>query len=589
MIWKILEIYRRRTLARDLALRLAATMTIIIVLLGTAYFVVSVGQAQRNLSQEASRLVEELADVLSIPAWNLDRASIEQIAMAYQQAESVAAVRVLDEAGRVMYESPTEEEGLIVEARPVVYEEQQIGQVEVMVSTQQVLALRRNITLLMLGIVVTIVSTVVLATGILLQRYLNVPLADLTRGIENIAGGSYDQHLPPVKQADIDAIIDKVNEMARQIAERDRNLEQQVADRTRDLERRTLQLQAASEVSQAAASILSTEELTGQVVELIRERFGLYYVGLFRLDPSGRWGVLQAGTGEAGKAMLARGHRLEVGASSMIGWSIANVQARVAQVAEEDAVRLATPELPETRSEAALPLRSRGQVLGALTVQSTKPGAFDKATLTVLQTLADQVALSIDNAQLFQQTQESLDAARQAYGELSREAWMELLRGHPDLGFLRNELGTSPTSDLWRPEMENAMQTGKTALGGDGETSLAIPIKVSDHVIGVLDAKRPAGAGAWSPDEIDLLEALGAQLSMALESARLYRDTQRRAVRERLVGEVTARMRETLDMDAVLQTAVQEMRQALGLHDVTIRLEGPNDPEQPRYDKGGRP
>ena len=589
MIWKILEIYRRRTLARDLALRLAATMTIIIVLLGTAYFVVSVGQAQRNLSQEAIRLVEELADVLSIPAWNLDRASIEQIAMAYQQAESVAAVRVLDEAGRVMYESPTEEEGLIVETRPVVYEEQQIGQVEVMVSTQQVLALRRNITLLMLGIVVTIVSTVVLATGILLQRYLNVPLTNLTQGIENIAGGSYDQHLPPVKQADIDAIIEKVNEMARQIAERDRNLEQQVADRTRDLERRTLQLQAASEVSQAAASILSSEELTGQVVELIRERFGLYYVGLFRLDPSGRWGVLQAGTGEAGKAMLARGHRLEVGAGSMIGWSIANVQARVAQVAEEDAVRLATPELPETRSEAALPLRSRGQVLGALTVQSTKPGAFDKATLTVLQTLADQVALAIDNAQLFQQTQESLDAARQAYGELSQEAWIELLRGHPDLGFLRNELGTSPTSDLWRPEMESAMQTGQTTLGGDGETSLAIPIKVSDHVIGVLDAKRPVGAGAWSPDEIDLLEALSAQLSMALESARLYRDTQRRAVRERLVGEATARMRETLDMDAVLQTAVQEMRQALGLHDVTIRLEGPNGPEQPRYDKGGRP
>ena len=160
----------------------------------------------------------------------------------------------------------------------------------------------------------------------------------------------------------------------------------------------------------------------------------------------------------------------------MIGWIIANDQARVAQVEEKDALRLATPELPETRSEAALPLRSRDQVLGALTVQSTMPGAFDGATVTVLQTVADQVALAIDNAQLFQQTQKSLDAARRAYSELSRDAWMELLRGHPELGFLRNELGTSLVSDLWRPEMESATQSGKAALGGDGATSLAIPI-----------------------------------------------------------------------------------------------------------------
>ena len=116
---------------------------------------------------------------------------------------------------------------------------------------------------------------------------------------------------------------------------------------------------------------------------MIRERFGLYYVGLFELDPGGEWAILRAGTGEAGSAMLARGHRIRV-AEGMIGWSVEHGQSRVALAADEDAVRLATAELPETRSEAALPLRSRGRVRGALTVQHRQPGAFDPDTLAVL-------------------------------------------------------------------------------------------------------------------------------------------------------------------------------------------------------------
>jgi len=562
---EILEIYRRRTLARDLALRVAVTTTIIIVLLGAAYFVVSVTQAERDLSRQATRRVEELADVLSLPVWNLDRGSIEQIARAYQQTESVAALRVLDDAGRVMYESSTEEEEPIVETRPVMYNKQQIGLVEIMVSTQQIRTLRSNILLLMVAIVAAVAATVVLATGILLQRFLNVPLTGLTQGIEKIAGGNYDQHLPPVKQADMNAIIEKVNVMAGQIAERDRNLEQQVADRTRDLERRTLQLQAAAEVSQAAASILAAEELTSQVVELIRERFGLYYVGLFRVDPAGEWANLQAGTGEAGRAMLARGHQLKVGEGSMIGWSIANVQARVAQVAEKDAVRLATPELPETRSEAALPLRSRGQVLGALTVQSTRTEAFDEATLTVLQTLADQVALAISNAQLFQQAQASLEAERRAYGELSRQAWREMLRTKPELSILRDKHGLSPARGGTMPAVAPEATQG-------GAANLVTPIQVRGQVIGAIDAYKRDGTGAWTPQQIEVIEALAEQLGNALESARLYQETQRRAVRERLIGDVATRMRETLDMETVMQTTVREVREALDLAEVELRM-----------------
>jgi GAF domain-containing protein len=340
---------------------------------------------------------------------------------------------------------------------------------------------------------------------------------------------------------------------------------------THELEKRSTQLEASAEVGRAATSILEIDRLIQQVVELIRERFGLYYVGLFLTDEAGEWAVLRAGTGEPGQAMLSRGHRIKVG-EGMVGWSVAHAQARVALEATEDAVRLATAELPDTRSEAALPLHSRGQVLGALTVQSTQLGAFDQDTMVALQIMADQVAVALDNARLFAEAHEALEAERRAYSDLSREAWAELLKVRPNLGFLKSKRLLSPAGDVWRPDMGTAMQTGQTILGEDGATSLTTPIKARGQVIGVIGARKPDDAGAWTQDEIALLETLAEQLSVALESARLYQDTQRRAVRERLTGEVTARMRETFDVETVLKTAAQEVRQALGLPEVVVRL-----------------
>ncbi len=170
------------------------------------------------------------------------------------------------------------------------------------------------------------------------------------------------------------------------------------------LDRRALQLQAAAEVSRATGSILDPDELIQQVVELTRERFGLYYVGLYLLDQADktrRWAVLRAGTGEAGRQMVARGRRIEVGGNSMVGWCIAHRQYRLVEdVSAEDAL-LKNPLLPGTRSKLALPLISRGQAIGAMTFQSAHPAAFAEEDITTLQTMADQLANAIENARLF--------------------------------------------------------------------------------------------------------------------------------------------------------------------------------------------
>ena len=121
--------------------------------------------------------------------------------------------------------------------------------------------------------------------------------------------------------------------------------------------------------------------------------------------------------------------------------------------------------------------------------------------------------------------------------------------------------------------MVRAMQARQSVLlNSNQEPVLAVPVRVRDEVVGALSFRKGGDDATWSADEVELLEELTDQLGVALESARLYQDTQRRAARERLSGEVAARVRETLDIDNVLQTAVREMRGILNLEEVEIRI-----------------
>jgi GAF domain-containing protein/HAMP domain-containing protein len=406
--------------------------------------------------------------------------------------------------------------------------------------------------------------------GVAVARRLAVPLLTLTETATRIAGGEIDLQAAMEGPTQVIDLARAFNSMTAQLRELIGSLEQRVAERTRNLE-------ASAQVARAATSILEIDRLIRGIVELIRERLGLHYVGLFLTDEAGEWAVLRAGTGGAGRAMLARGHRIRLG-EGMVGWSIAHAQARVAREVGADAVRLATAELPDTRSEAALALRSRGQVLGALTVQSDRPGAFDEQTIAVLQTMADQVAAAIDNARLFAETQAALEAERRAYGELSAQAWGELLRTRTDWGYRYASRVVAPVEGDWSPEMRRAEQTGRSVQAltdagtEDGGPALAIPIRVRGQVIGVLRFRKGRGSETWTAEEVALLETMVAQLDVALESARLYHDSQRREIRERIVGQFTARVRQTLDLETVLETAVQEVQQSLDLPEVMIRL-----------------
>jgi GAF domain-containing protein/HAMP domain-containing protein len=442
------------------------------------------------------------------------------------------------------------------------------------------------------GIVVAIGTVMLLPLALLTIRQAFLPIRTLTDTATAIAGGDLERVAPVESEDEIGTLARSFNSMTEQLRDLIGSLEQQVIDRTRDLQQRSASLQAMAGVSHAAAAILDPEQLMQQAVDLIRERFGLYYVGLFQVDEAGEWAVLRAGTGKAGQAMLERGHRIKVG-EGMIGWSVAYGQPRVALVVDEavtDHLRLASPELPDTRSEAALPLRSRGQVLGALSVQHAEPEAFDPDTMAVLQMMADQVAVALDNARLFAESQTALEAAQRAYGQVSRQAWLGLLHSRAAWGYryAQHKIAPAPAESDWQPEMIEAGQTGQTVLrgrteqqhfaatqatlSGAEEAAVAIPLQVREQVVGVLDFRKGKAGETWTPEEIELLESFAAQLGLALDSARLYQDTQRAAAEEQVTSEITARMRETLDVDTVLRTAIREMGAALGIPKVEVRM-----------------
>ena len=384
-------------------------------------------------------------------------------------------------------------------------------------------------------------------------------------------------------------LVQQVAQALQRLRELNETLEQRVAERTRDLERRTRTLEATATVAREATALLGDpQQLLTQVVNLISGQFGFYHTGIFLLDAAGEWATLQAASSEGGLGLLARGHRLRVGEEGIVGYVTGRGEPRIALDVGKEAVFFDNPDLPDTRSEMALPLRARGKILGALDVQSLEAAAFSNEDVAVLQTLADQVAMAINSARLFQQVQQSLEAERRAYSELSREAWRELVRTQSDLGFVRDEEGTRRVST---PARQGDGETTEQDDVGPGVLTVAMPIKVRGQVIGVIDAHKALTPGpspkvgrggetrsggaeerGWTAEQTTLLEALADQLGAALESARLYRDAQRLATRERLTREITDKMRRDRSVEGIVQTAVDELFNVLGVSRTFVRL-----------------
>ena len=488
---------------------------------------------------------------------------------------------------------------------------------------------------------------------------------------------------------------------------------------------RTAQLRTAAEVGRVANSILDTQQLMNEVVNLITARFGFYYAAVFTLDQSGSYVILREATGEAGRILKERGHRLRVGRDSMVGYAVMKREPRVALNAGDDAVRFANPLLPDTQSEIALPLLAADQVLGALDVQSTQLNAFDESAIATLQNVAAQIAIALQNAESYQRLQEALSYTTNQY-ELSRtivtastaqEAYQSLgqvfamLSGIDRIAMLRitdrdvtgqpreyelviswdvlggaqydtgqryalaeapfanlvtedevivirdaqdprlplgtrqqlaqagahavmlvpvviqdrfegfisavaeqphdfrdsevrlvksaaEQLGVVLTNLHLATEMQTTLERvallnrrlSSEAWSGylgsrehwlveSGHASpaaatsgLRVPISVRGETIGVFSIADADTERQWQEDEQTMLQTIAAEVALAIENARLIEQTQRTAQREKDIASAADKIHRSIDLDAILQTAVEEVMRIAGTSEVAIQL-----------------
>jgi GAF domain-containing protein len=355
------------------------------------------------------------------------------------------------------------------------------------------------------------------------------------------------------------------------LAERSK-LEERVAERTSSLDKRSALLKAVADVGRSITSFRNLSELLQQATFLIAENFGYYHVGIFLVDERKEYAVLIATNSEGGKRMLERQHRLKIGETGIVGYVTANSKARIALDVGMDAEYFNNPDLPLTRSEVALPLVVGGQMLGALDVQSVEPQAFTEEDSSTLQILAEQLAIAIQNANLFDQTEKALETARLTYGEISRESWSKILRNQPRIGFIATTPATIQThSEKMEPTLARAFESGNLILGDD-KLTISLPIKIRGQAIGAIRLKKTEISEAWTQEETNLAMTLSDQISGALESARIYRDSQKRGARESLVSDISARISAVSNTESIVRETVQELGQALGNTSVTFQL-----------------
>jgi GAF domain-containing protein/HAMP domain-containing protein len=416
-------------------------------------------------------------------------------------------------------------------------------QQEVELSTTSLLLTRILPASLAMLVIVVIISLM------MTQRLVN-PIHSLVSAAEKLKSGQWDVEIPATGAMEIGALAEAFSEMSTQLYTMVRELEDRVLARTRDLERRLVQIRTAAEITRSISTVLDPNELLQQVVELLKDRFNLYYVGIFILDRYGEYAELRAGSGEAGVTMIEAGHKLAAGGSSMIGWSIVNRQARIALDVGQEAVRFNNPHLPLTRSELALPLISSDRVVGAVTVQSSEPAAFDQDDITVLQGIADSIASALENAHLFHQVQENLDEIKGLHQQYLVKAWGEASQLESDLAY---------TYEGEHFEFEST------------EGPIELPVTLRDQVIGEIELE--GARTKLSPDDLLFVEAITTEAAIALENVRLLGETKRRAERERLVSDVASRIRASTEVETILQTALLESSRILRASSGIIQLE----------------
>ncbi len=458
--------------------------------------------------------------------------------------------------------------------------------------------LTRNILFLAI-LIVAVAAGVAIGVAYLLAR----PILRLTAVARQISAGDLAARAQIDSGDEIGSLAATFNTMADQLRETIDSLEDRVAERTQ-------QLETVVKVSQRLAGILDLSDLLRQVVVTTKETFHYYHVHIYLLDQDRQSLTIAEGYGEAGAEMKRQGHAISLDAArSLVARSAREGRILTVENVREDPNWLPNVLLPETRSEMAVPVLLDQEVVGVLDVQSEHIGGLTLEDEATLQILANQIAVAVRNARLFSETQEALYQAQKLQRLYTGQAWQKLSSVRRTTNYEVRQPSLPPLSKEDLPEAVAAIEQGQTVdmrwpgtittngkgleseqppaittgASSDSETDLALspvkaqaalatPLKLRGQVIGVLGLQTDNPERQWTREEVALIEAVSEQMSLALENARLFEETSRRAGREKVIADMTRQVWASGDLERVMRTAVEQLGVTLDASKVVIRL-----------------
>jgi putative methionine-R-sulfoxide reductase with GAF domain len=239
--------------------------------------------------------------------------------------------------------------------------------------------------------------------GFLLARLIAAPVVALSAVATQVADGNLAVEAKVAGAAEVAQVATAFNAMTSRLRELIEGLEQRVADRTKALA-------TSAEVSRRLTAILDPHQLANEVVKEVQSAFDYYYAQIYLLDETGENLVIAGGTGEAGSTMLARGHSVPKGRGLVGRAADTNASVLVPDVSQEENW-LPNELLPDTKSEASVPISVGDQVLGILDVQHDRVNGLTEEDVTLLESLAGQVAISLRNARSYEQSRTQAELA----------------------------------------------------------------------------------------------------------------------------------------------------------------------------------
>jgi GAF domain-containing protein/HAMP domain-containing protein len=449
-----------------------------------------------------------------------------------------------------------------------------LAEIEEQEALQTVATVRNGIVVL-----VILVGGLAVALGLFIALRISRRIEHLTYAARQIMNGDFMVQVPVESQDETGELAEAFTTMTAQLRELIGSLEDQVAERTRGLE-------TVVDISQRLAGILDVSDLVQQVVILTKERFDYYHVHVYLVDEPNKNLVLAEGYGQVGVEMKRREHSIELSASqSLVARAARQRHIVLAENVEREPDWLPNDLLPNTRAEMAVPIITGQKVVGVLDVQSDEIGGLTEEDGAVLWALANQVAVAVRNAESFSETQRALTEAQKVQQMYTGQAWERFSATRPTTDYEIRQTALPPIAQITTPEAVTAAQHKQTIhlrIGSDGqpgtgteagsETAMATPLKIGDEVIGVLGIRDEDPDRRWTEEEIALIEAVSEQMSLALENARLFEETGRRAGRERIIADVTRQIWASGELDYVMRTAVEQLGKTLDASKVVIRL-----------------